>query len=263
MGFLFLLAGETNLFTSRNEKSDPALLYWVFTQSLVFFDVGDKTAWLVYGASALLHLARVSIEKYRTRPAYVSKWKVSDALQLEGDSSLGSGGVAAVGVLGNFNNLNLPLYTDDIIPNESGELVEIVYRFRDRVQEILHDLQICIDYQTQVAAKDSYWFNPSRKVFVKSLAGFDFWDVAKPTGPIQQRTYNLQTGGHGWVDYIRSISATTIFGRNFGELLQPQEPDRLCAAWKTVPKDRDYLGAAIATLRRIHGSKFEKILGFE
>lgn len=172
-----------------------------------------------------------------------------------------AGGTKAVEVLGDFDNLNLQLYIDDVRQNESGQLVEIHYYFRDRVQEILHDLQVLIDYQAQVAAQDGYWFRQSSKMLVKSLVGFDFWDVAKRSGPIQQRIHHLQTGGYGWVDYVRYVKATTIFGKNFGDLLQAEDPTVLCANWRTVPTGMDYMGASISTLKTIQTARSEVDLG--
>ncbi|RYO97372.1 hypothetical protein DL765_011216 [Monosporascus sp. GIB2] len=209
------------------------------------------------GASALLHLVRASIDQDRIKPAYSSKWKFNSTL--EGDSSPRGGGMAAIEVLGNPDNLNLKLYLDDKKPNESGNLVEIFYYFRDRVQEILHNLQILIDYQAQIAAQDGYWFPQSGNILKKSVVGFDFWDVTS-TGPIRQRVYYLSTVGYGWVDYIRSIKATTIFGKKFGELLQAESQYLLCRSWKTVPVRKDFMGASIATLKKIQKAKKETAL---
>jgi hypothetical protein len=67
--------------------------------------------------------------------------------------------------------------------------------------------------------------------------------------------------GHGWVDYIRSIKATTIFGQNFGELLQADNPTLLCPSWKTVPTRMDYMGSSIVTLKRLQRAKDRSHLG--
>ena len=241
-------------------KSYSGLLDWVSLQPIMFYDVGDRRAWLGDGASALLHLVRASIDRDRDEPAYRSKWRFDG--KLEGDASGGNDTtMSAIDILGNFNNLNRELYLDDVRPNESGHLVEAYYRFRDRVQEILYDIQILVDYQGQVAAQDGYWIRRSGKFLLRSVMGFDFWDVAKPGGPIQQRAHSLQTGGHGWVDYIRSIKATTIFGQNFGELLQADNPTLLCPSWKTVPTGMDYMGSSIVTLKRLQRAKDRSHLG--
>ncbi|CAG9984016.1 unnamed protein product [Clonostachys byssicola] len=237
-------------------RGNLAKLEWIYSQALVLMDVDDRRAWLVDGASGLLHLVRASIEQNRNHPAYKSKWKFSGALKLEGDDCLGLGGdhgVTAVEILGNTENLNVQLYVDDVRPDASGQLVEVPYCLRDKVQEILPHLEALIDKQAEVAAQDGYWIRSPSKLLEKSLAGWDFWDIAGPAGPVQRRIYHLQASGHGWVDYIRSIKAVTIFGRGFGELLEP-EKQKLCPNWMTVPKNKDYLGTSIATLKHIDAS---------
>ncbi|CAH0047772.1 unnamed protein product, partial [Clonostachys solani] len=238
------------------ERGFSRMLAWIYAQSLVLVDVDDRRAWLVDGASCLLHLVRASIEQDRNHPAYKTKWKLPGALKLEGDDFLGLAGdqgMTAVEILGNPDNLNVQLYVDDVEPNAKGELVEIPYHLRNKVQEVLPQLEALVDKQAEVAAQDGYWIRPSSKPLEKSLAGWDFWDIAGPTGPIHRRIYHLQASGRGWVDYIRSIKAVTIFGKGFGELLEPEERN-ICPNWMTVPKSKDYLGSSIATLKKIHAS---------
>lgn len=54
----------------------------------------------------------------------------------------------------------------------------------------------------------------------KHLEGWDFIDLATDEDPIP-RVATIPTLGHGWVDFIRSIGAITLFGRGFCELIQP------------------------------------------
>lgn len=245
----------------QRNRGSSALLHWVSVQPVIFYDIDDRRAWLADGASALLHLVRASIDRDRNEPAYRSKWKF-DGLLAE-DVAPRGGSVAAMEVLSNFANLNRPLYLDDLIPNENGgQLVEKFYYFRDRVQEILGDLQVLIDYQAQAAAQDGYWFPHSgQSLMLKKIMGFDFWDVAKPMSPIRQRVHYLEISGHGWVEYIRSIKATTIFGKGFGELLRAGDPSLLCAKWNTMPRGLHYLGASIATLKALQKARNEVALG--
>ncbi|KAH7129125.1 hypothetical protein EDB81DRAFT_906999, partial [Dactylonectria macrodidyma] len=232
------------------------LLAWIYAQPLVFFDVNLRKAWLVDGASALLHLVRASVEQDRYHPAYRSKWRLSGPLQLEGDDALGLGGsrrMTAVEILGNPRNLNIQLYLDDERPDASGSLVEVPYRLRDRVLEILPQLEALVDKQAEVAAQDGYWIPQPSKFLGKTLAGWDFQDVVGPVGPINRRVCHLQAQGHGWIEYVRSIKAITVFGNNFGELLEPDGATP-CPKWNTVPEHNDYLSASIGTLKLIHTS---------
>lgn len=225
---------------------------WVSSQPIVFYDVTDCRAWLIDGASALLHLVRASIHQDRQRPAYKSGWKFDGSL--EGDSSYQGGSNAAIEALTSASNLNRPLYLDDIRPAGQGQMEEVHYNFRDRVKEILHHLQVLVDQQAHVASQDGYWIPQSPKIGAKTVVGYDFWDIANPPGPIWSRAYYPKTGGHGWIDYIRSIRATTLFGRHFGDLLQATTPGDLCPEWRIVPKGVEYLGVSVASLKIFHHS---------
>lgn len=239
------------------EKSYSGLIDWVSSQPIIFFDVEDRRAWLIDGASALLHLVRASIKQDRTKPAYRSKWRFKG--DLEGDDSLEGGCFAAIETLTSISNLNKALYLDDIRSVGNNQMEEVHYYFRDRVKEILHYLQVLVDHQARVAAQDGYWIRQSGKI-TKSVIGFDFWDIAKPPGPVRPRMYYLRTSGHGWIDYVHSIRATTLFGRNFGDLLKAGSPYDLCPEWRAVPKGGEYLGVSVSTLKAIHQARNESAL---
>ena len=65
----------------RRDRSYVGLLDWVSVQPVVFYDVDDRRAWLVDGASALLHLLRASIDRDRMKPVYRSRWKFNGMLE--------------------------------------------------------------------------------------------------------------------------------------------------------------------------------------
>ena len=215
--------------------------------------------WLVDGASALLHLTRASIEQDRHKPVYRLNWRF-DGL-LEGDEIPGGGAAAAIKILCNPRNLNRPLYID-LKPSETGHMDEVQYTFYHRVKEVMCNLELLIDHQTQVSSQDGYWFRQSGKIINKSIMGFDFWDIAKPQGLVRPRAYYLPwtTIGHGWIEYIRSIKATTLFGTGFGDLLKSTNPSDLCSSWRTIPTGQDYLATSISSLKAIHASQTNSAL---
>lgn len=226
---------------------------WVADQSVVFHGVEDQRAWLVDGASALLHLVRASIERDRDQPAYRDKWKFNGLLR----------GSSAMEILSNPDNLNTTLYVDDRVRSASGAEVDVVHTFRDRVQSVLHCLEALIENQAQAATQDGYWIRKSDATPSKTAVGFDFWDVAKPSRGVHRRVYNLRTPGlgwvHGWVDYIRSIGAMVIFGNDFGELIRPRSADGLCPGWRMVPTGSELMCCTIGTLKALQ--KGENHLG--
>lgn len=234
---------------SRGESLSDSL-DWVADQPVVFYDIDNRTAWLVDGASALLHLVRASIERDRDRQAYRDKWKFNGPLK----------GTSAMEILSHPDNLNTALYVDYPTMNEYGAQVDVIYSFRHRVQNVLCYLEALMDSQVQAATQDGYWIRKSDARPAKTAVGFDFWDVAKPPRHVYPRVHSLQTPGHGWahgwVDYIHSIGAMVIFGNDFGELIRPRSTDELCPGWRKVPTDKDMCSTirTLKTLQRVKGA---------
>ncbi|MBE3048314.1 hypothetical protein IMZ48_38580 [Candidatus Bathyarchaeota archaeon] len=230
-------------------------LDWVADQPVVIYGVDDRRAWLVDGASALLHLVRASIERDRDRPAYRDKWKFNGLLK----------GSSAMEILSDPDNLNITIYVDDKKRSASGTTVDVVHSFRDRIQIVLHYLEALIDSQVEAAAQDGYWIQKSDATPTKAAVGFDFWDVAKPPRFVHRRVHTLRTPGygwvHGWVDYVRSIGAMIIFGNNFGELIGARSADELCPGWKTVPTGAELMCCTIGTLKALQKVKGASQLG--
>ncbi|KAF4980050.1 hypothetical protein FZEAL_3912 [Fusarium zealandicum] len=61
-------------FWLQRGKDYPSLLKWVGAQPIVFCDAGDRRAWLVDGASALLHLVRISLYMDENDPESTYDW---------------------------------------------------------------------------------------------------------------------------------------------------------------------------------------------
>ena len=85
----------------------------------------------------------------------------------------------------------------------------------------------------------------------KHLEGWDFRDVVERLDPIYPRVATLQTIAKSWVDFTRQIHAITLFGKGFGQLIQPSEPEMYCHSWMRIPSRRYYLAVSIADLKEI------------
>ena len=230
-------------------------LDWVTDQPVVFYDVESRRAWLVDGASALLHLVRASMGKDRDRPAYRNKWKFNGHLR----------GSHAAEILSDPDNLSTALYVDRRIRSGSGVTVDVDYTFHDRVDDTLRCVEALIDDQARTATQDGYCIRKSDVTPTKNISGFDFWDVAKHPDSVLRRTHSLSTTGrgwsHGWADYIRCIGALIIFGKGFGSLIRAKSVDALCPGWRTVPAGKELMCVSVETLNTIQGAKGRNHLG--
>jgi hypothetical protein len=104
-----------------------------------------------------------------------------------------------------------------------------------------------MDYHRHVAGQNGV----NLKVRVrKHLEGWDFVELATDHDPYP-RVATLQALGYGWVDFIRSIDAITLFGRGFGDIIRPIEFKGMCPQWKNLPTQKYYLAASVFDLKNI------------
>ena len=84
----------------------------------------------------------------------------------------------------------------------------------------------------------------------RRLEGWDFKDLASDKDPISPRVASLHALGKGWVDFVRSIQAVTLFGKGFGQIITSSSHIG-CPHWSEVPKGKFYLAACLSDLLQI------------
>ncbi|KAH6869157.1 hypothetical protein B0T10DRAFT_418901 [Thelonectria olida] len=216
-------------------------LKWIATKYIVLWDEKDKRGWLANGTSALLHLVRTSLDHY-------SKDDFSDSFLFDPsrmkDPSEHKPNSASR-ILSNLNNRELVIYP--------GRSERGYYLFEDLVEQHYSILEQIMDHHRNVAGQNGV--NLKLRVR-KHLEGWDFVELATDHDPCP-RVATLQALGYGWVDFIRSIGAITLFGCGFGDIIRPIAFDGMCPGWKTLPTQKYYLAASVFDLNNIM-TKFGK-----
>ncbi|KAH8887912.1 hypothetical protein GQ53DRAFT_272153 [Thozetella sp. PMI_491] len=240
---------------------------------VVLFDVEERRAWLVDGASALLHLLRKSllVDQSNGLNLLHQHEHIQDQDQ-NADMGLPSG---ALRTLQSYRDLtiyeNAPDITIETKTKPSGETEEVTitkrtwYRVKDRVGELYSNLEEIIAHQTDLSSQNGVGFKVRRSPR-RQLEGFDFLDLASSAAPIWPKTATLKTTGWGWVDLARALHAITLFGRGFGSLLRPENDDSInpggtgaaCPAWTEMPSGHDHLGVSTVMLRVLLDSKGDR-----
>ncbi|KAJ6260647.1 hypothetical protein Dda_4874 [Drechslerella dactyloides] len=223
---------DTPLHISR--KGLIPKLKWIHEKFVVLWDEQDKRGWLVNGTSALLHLLRRSLENDRIDDFRSKFCLKKEDMQEANEPHKAS---SAIPVLLDDNNLKQKLY----------EGKQNDYRIEDRIEELYHIVEKIIDHQVDVAGRDASLKLRARKY----LEGWDFNDLTITSrDPIYPRAATLQRPGKSWVDFTRAIHAVTLFGRGFGEIIQPASTNT-CTRWAKLPKDGYYLAASVDDLRKV------------
>jgi hypothetical protein len=190
----------------------PSLLRDISKQSVAFYDVADCKAWLVDGASALLHLVRISLHLDETDPESFYDWRF-DKTKLRENWPGATGRHAAMKTLSCWANLLLPVYVKDQV-SPAGAAVEEYSTFQARVEKILHSLEILVDVQTYFASTEG--IKIYQNIYLhKTISGFDILDFLQPLGPIGTRVKKIDFWGDGWMDLLPAagIVAKSISSR--------------------------------------------------
>jgi nucleoside phosphorylase len=211
-------------------------LRWIARQFVVLYDVADRRAWLVDGASALLHLVRTSLTNNWNdgfKDDFIFKWEM-----IKEASPSATGQSAAISVLKDSANKGLQLYSSSN------------YRFIDRVEHIRHTLEQVLTHQAQVNLERASGLRLTHTPQT-CLEGYDFMDIAMEEDHFGAHMTQVQVAGTGWTNITRAIHAVTLFGNGFGELITPSNIVSVCPSWAEVPKDQEYLTVCVPILQEI------------
>ncbi|GAD95394.1 Pfs domain protein [Paecilomyces variotii No. 5] len=225
-GAPFIIAPKkSSVNTSRHGYMSK--LKWLTNKYIVLWDEVGKRGWLVNGTSALLHLVCTSLAIDSCNE--FSSFVVFNTSMLQSKNSHRP--YSALQVLLNPENLQLKIHPEG----------EDYFRFQDYVLKFYETLEKMFDHQMAIASNTV--ISPRSQ-----LEGWDFTDIAMERDPIYPRGTTLDSSGRSWVDLTRAVHAVTLFGSNFGEIIQPI---RSCSEWVKLPFHRYYLAVSDFDLRNI------------
>ncbi|CAH0027544.1 unnamed protein product, partial [Clonostachys rhizophaga] len=206
-------------------------LQWLSTKLVLLWDEQDKRGWLINGTSALLYLVRSSLE-HNSRDKFRSAFMFKKEDLKESPSPYTAD--SANDVLINEENCALKLYKE----NNHFLLLQ------GRIEHYYNILEKLIDHQSDISQDgDVNIENQARGV----LEGWDFKDLATNRDPLYPRISHLEATGKAWVDFARAAQVITLFGKGFGELIQPAGSG-ICQYWSELPKQNYYIAACLSDL---------------
>ncbi|ETS73790.1 hypothetical protein PFICI_14736 [Pestalotiopsis fici W106-1] len=253
---------------SRKEGAYNDQVRQALINHVVLYDTKEHRAWLLDGATALLHLARASLvadEKNGFRLLH----KNDDIQEEKGDVK-----TSAIGILTNPENMRMTLYDqpDEVDTKTEAkhvkdttdpEKTEVTLthkathqRFSDRVSLLYSVLEEIFNHQSDMSS-DGVGLKISMSP-LERLEGFEFRDIANGAQTIHPKAVNLGWKGKSWVDLLRNLHAVTLFGRDFGDILEPRTSRSresaqvpLCTRWDRVPSGHNYLAVSNIRLQEI------------
>lgn len=195
----------------------------------VFYDTEEQRGWLVEGAAALLHIVRASLQL--DQDSLINQTFANQfifKMTEYNENNTPRLGTRAASVLSYKMNTELPLFSGD------GPSVS----FRKRVEVICEMLVLALDTQGAINRK----YGDEIENF---LQGYDFRRIAmnnRNNGQVRAVMLNSAPERRlSWLHLTRRLNAPILFGRDFGDLIRPQDTQGLCKAWHALPKELGYL----------------------
>ncbi|KAK6855499.1 hypothetical protein PG995_007650 [Apiospora arundinis] len=208
-------------------------------QFALLYDVRTRRAWLIDGATALVHLLRTCLKDAETGMFGDDFLLTPGSLEETSGASV-TARSSSIRFLKNERNLQQELF-------EAEDL-------KGKILQILDNLEQMVDLHPGTKSK-AY----SRG----QLQGFEFMDAATlgRDSTITGVVTKLTDKGRVWVDFVREIRAFVLFGNAFGELIRPTRQEDVCRAWGRVPVGNDYLAVSVSDINYL--LKDEDSLGEE
>jgi len=248
---------ETPLHLSREDYISK--LDWISKKYVILWDEESKRGWLVNGPTALLHLVRGSLKQnIKGKLGHVYVFKDTDIKDPDPDWCAPHTADYAIRVLASQENRDIKIHPGKVEsweePHGEGsgsptpKSKTTFVKLEDRVEYFYHLLEKMIDHETETKNRSGVTVKPRVR---KYLEGWEFRELSMRRDPIYPVVKTLPTVAKGWVDFARDIDAVTLFGRGFGDIIQPTLPDAMCHAWSKLPPNNHYLAASVSDLKDI------------
>lgn len=235
---------------------------------VVLWDVETNRGWLINGTSALLHLVRtwlvhsdkdafkdafkfdlssfeiLSQRKPDSAPSVLIKDHNREKVIYNGRTELSLEEEAKH--TGTSNDLS-ETWQDGTELSKALKKKKGCFLFENLVEQYCSTLEQVMENHRRVMGKNGVNVKARARRYIE---GWDFAELAKDE-ELQPRFAKLGAGGWGWVDFIRSIEAITLFGHGFGDIIRPKEFAGMCPRWKSLPADNYYLATSVYDLNNI------------
>ncbi|KAI0104994.1 hypothetical protein GGR51DRAFT_200467 [Nemania sp. FL0031] len=218
---------------------------------VVLWDENEKRGWLVNAASALLHIVMTALRYYSTTTlARQLLFKMEEMINPKDFNA-----ESALEILTDATNRQLKIFLDrcesfeesvDQMEPEARRKVNF-YLFEDLVEDRCRMLDQIMAHHENLAGRNGINLKPRVR---KHLEGWDFADLAKGR-KVYPHVATLNALGYGWVDFVRTIGAIPLFGRGFGDIIRPANPDIMCPNWASLPMEKYYLATTLFDMENI------------
>lgn len=187
---------------------------------VVLYDTAESRAWFANGAEVILHMIRT---RNTQRPFIIKGRRVDIPSEDSAADTL-------------LQHKDLELVSDRRRPETLETLVV-------RYFGVLEDL-LALDLGRKARLETA-----AGVPFQNKLVGHEFMALVDRMSISHVKKRILAKTSGGWSQLVQDSDALTLFGSGFEDLIQPPSgAEGLCHRWRTMPKEKDYLGIKVETL---------------
>ncbi|KAJ4857032.1 hypothetical protein T069G_07929 [Trichoderma breve] len=214
----------------------------IANQYITLYDVKEKRAWLSDGLPVLLHLVRTSLR--RDEKDDPDGLGINLVKNLNEAPPAVQGTMAAKVVLYDADNRSISLRSRTKVTEVTTNRIVDGKTFTEHVKK------------QETSRQDGILRRAPRNV----LGGYEFMGVAaRKNLELLTTKMSISERGSGWTDLLCSISAVTLFGNDFGELIKPRSKMKKhcngCGLNVSLPSGENLLAVGVDVLE---GILFEK-----
>jgi hypothetical protein len=241
--------------TSSKEMFYVEVVEKMSKMHVLLYDHDDGRGWLVDGASAVLHLLRFHVARYR--PICDGERFTLEQFQYA-DSTAGVKSARDVLLSREMRKVVL---VEEPLPDSERQVTETVggittvktvveglmkrKTVEDRVRDLYEILELMYDSWKRRKTAPGI----ALETLNMKLEGWKFQDVVELENDMNPVVAKLDGSADDWLRLVRHVNTVVLIGNGFGDMMKPMGD--FCANWTSVPQKDFCVAVPVSRLKRI------------
>ena len=222
---------------------------------VLLYDHGDGRGWLVDGASAVLHLLRFHVARYRPicdgERFRLEQFQYADS----------AAGVKSARDVLLSREMRKVVLVEEPLPDSEKQVTETVdgittvktvveglmkrKTVEDRVRDLYEILELMYDSWKRRKATPGI----ALESLNMKLEGWKFQDVVELENDMNPVVAKLDGSADDWLRMVRHVNTVVLIGNGFGDMMKPIGD--FCSNWSSVPQKDFCVAVPVSRLKRI------------
>lgn len=241
--------------TSSKEMFYVEVVEKMSKMHVLLYDHGDGRGWLVDGASAVLHLLRFHVARYRPI-CDGEKFRLEDFKYADSTAGVKSARDVLLS-----REMRRVVLVEEPLPDSEKQVTETIdgittvktvveglmkrKTVEDRVRDLYEILELMYDsWKRRKTAPGIALESLNMK-----LEGWKFQDVVELENDMNPVVARLDGSADDWLRMVRHVNTVVLIGNGFGDMMKPRGD--FCMNWGSVPQKDFCVAVPVSRLKRI------------